>query len=287
MTGPRLSVYYFSERDQIYEFPEEGTSYLFGRDETRCDIVIWSALRTTSLSRVAGRIWRAEGELWLRNLSYNHDLRIEVPGSPPRTPLPPRHDFQYDPGAAQAIPGELAYISGPDGCLLVVAQQRAPLDEPAGDFGEPTTRMPALPEALRPVAAALCEPLLAGRQMPATYEDVQRRLGIPSKRKIRDLVAQLCSLYLNELPDLRERVEARRRLEEKELGLPTAPMMLRRGVWVFGPAGRDSPELRRRRDNGLPTYYEVAHLLVRRRAITQRDAENLSASDAGGRDVAD
>jgi hypothetical protein len=290
MTEPRLSVHYLHERDQLYEFPTEGTGYLFGRDEARCEIVIWSALLKTSLSRVAGRIWRREGELWVRNLSYSHDLRVEVPGSPPLSPLPPRHDPDYDPGAAQAIPGELAYVSGPDGCTLVVAQQRLPLAEPPPEeVGEPTSRMPALPDSLRPIAVALCEPLLRGRQMPASYEEVQRRLGISSKRRIRDLVAQLCTLYLNELPELRSRVEARRRLEEKELGLPAAPMMLRRGVWVFGwSASRESraesAEIAERRENALPTYYEVAHLLVRRRAVTARDSEALPEPPPPGPD---
>src|SRR5664279_1257267 len=58
--------------------PRRGKGRLFGRDDG-CDIVIWSAINGTDLSRVAGRIWRMEGELWVRNLSSRHELQVVQP----------------------------------------------------------------------------------------------------------------------------------------------------------------------------------------------------------------
>ncbi|MFB9319213.1 hypothetical protein [Cryptosporangium minutisporangium] len=217
-----------------------------------------------------------EGELWVRNLSEKHELWIVQPGLPPLPPLPPRNPARPDPGAAQSIPGELTYVQGPDGCVLVVAQQRVEPALPTVLDDRPTTSIPPVPPDLRPVAAALCEPLLRGKQLPASYEEVQRRLVTRSRKQIRDLVRRLCGLYLTEVPELRERVEARRRLEERELGLPAAPTVVHKGIRVFAAAeAEEDAEIRRRRALTLPDYYEVAHLLVRRRTITADDLRLL------------
>ncbi|WP_143175417.1 hypothetical protein [Cryptosporangium aurantiacum] len=218
-----------------------------------------------------------EGELWVRNLSEKHELWITQPGMPPQPPLPPRDPARPDPGAAQSIPGDLAYVRGPDGCVLVVAQQRIEPALPTVLDDRPTTSLPPVPTELRPVAAALCEPLLRGKQLPASYEEVQRRLATRSRKQIRDQVRRLCDLYFTEVPDLRERVEARRRLEEQELGLPAAPSVVHKGIRVFAPAPEtdEDVEVSRRRALTLPDYYEVAHLLVRRRSITAEDLRLL------------
>ncbi|TQS44418.1 FHA domain-containing protein [Cryptosporangium phraense] len=265
-----MSVWYLYEPDEKFTFTKDGDRITFGRDDD-CDLIIFSAINRESLSRVAGRIWRYEGELWVRNLSEKHELWITQPGLPPLPPLPPRDPARPDPGAAQTIPGDLAYIQGPDGCVLVVAQQRIEPALPAVLDDRPTTSMPPIPSYLRPVAIALCEPLLQGKQLPASYEEVQRRLVNRSRKQIRDLVKRLCDLYLTEVPELRERVEARRRLEERELGLPATPTIVHKGIRLFGPVLDEDQEIRRRRALALPDYYEVAHLLVRRRQITIDD----------------
>src|SRR5688572_9881175 len=102
MTGNALlTVVYTGEPDEVFEFPDDGgRGRTFGRDDG-CDIVIWSALNGARLSRVAGRIWRMESELWLRNLSTYHELYVEVPGRPAEPPLPPRYEDPLDPGPAR------------------------------------------------------------------------------------------------------------------------------------------------------------------------------------------
>jgi hypothetical protein len=250
-------------------------------------VVIWSAINGRELSRVAGRIWRMEDELWLRNLSLRHELYIRVPGTPPPPPLRPRLDTQDDPGPACAIPGPVAYVLGPGGCELLVYQRRVARSEVQLDLpGEQTFSVPPVPDGLRMIAAALCEPLLNGGQLPATYKEVAERTGTPEGKRTRNQVGDLCRLYVEEVPELRLRIIERRQKEEQELALPADPE-LRRGVWHFGrvddDAESDPPDVRRRRALALPDYYEVAHLLVRRRLITLNDVRKLpSAGGAGG-----
>ncbi|EXG80684.1 FHA domain-containing protein [Cryptosporangium arvum] len=271
---PVLAVWYFYEPDEVRTFARDGDRITFGRDD-ECDLIIFSAINGESLSRVAGTIWRMEGELWVRNLSDKHELWITQPGMPPLPPLPPRDPARRDPGAAQSVPGELAYVHGPDGCVLVVAQQRAEPALPAVRDDRPTTTMPPVPPELRPVAAALCEPLIRGRRLPASYEEVHRRLPGRTRNQIRDHVRRLCELYLTELPELRDRVAARKQLEERELGLPAAPTTVHKGIRVFAPVPGPDDEAQRRRELTLPDYYEVAHLLVRRRTVTTEDLRLL------------
>jgi hypothetical protein len=273
MSEPMLSVYYLYEPDEVWTFPVEGKRITFGRDDD-CDITIFSAINGNALSRVAGRIWRMEDELWLRNLSESHELRVEVPGRPQSQPLQPRRGGTNDHGPAQSIPGELAYIVGPDDCVLVVTQHRPPPVLPASGGGRTTFTMPNLPAKLRPVAVALCEPLLRGGALPASYSEMSERLGV-SYKGARKSVAQLIELYLEAIPELRSRVDARMRIEEEKLGLPPAPAKIRGGVWIFDPVPEDgaseTADLQRRRALALPDYYELAHLLVRRYVVTLDD----------------
>jgi hypothetical protein len=284
-----LTVVYTGEPDEVYEFAEEGKGRLFGRDDSLCDIVIWSAINGTELSRVAGRIWRMDQELWVRNLSTRHELRMAQPGLPEEAPLPPRRDDGIDPGPARSVPGELAYLTAPGGCELLVRQRRGRLELPFSGDGERTTRVPSVPQPLRAVAAALCEPLLSGGQLPATYSEVMARAGTGTLKRTRNLVAELCAGYVTEVPQLRERIVERMRREQADLELPADPR-LRSGVWTFEPAGDpagqvpvDSDEVRRRRALALPDYYEVAHLLVRRRLVTAEDLALLGSATGSKR----
>jgi hypothetical protein len=269
-----LTVVYSGEPDEIHEFAAEGQARLFGRDDEVCDIVIWSEINRTILSRVAGRIWRMDGELWVRNLSTIHELLIIPPEGPAASALlPPRRD-ETDPGPAQSVPGPSAVIQGPGGCELLVRQERhATLNLPQSMSDEETMRVPQVPDKLLPVAAALCEPLLTGSQLPATYAQIGRRTSSSSLKRTRLQVAELCELYLSELPALRSRVDARRQQEAATLGSRQLPS----GITVFDTSdgAPGLAEQDRRRGLNLPDYYEVAHLLVRRRLISRDTVEQL------------
>jgi len=272
-----LTVAYTGEPDELFEFDEEGKGRLFGRDDAACDIVIWSAINGTELSRVAGRIWRTEGELWLRNLSTRHDLHLSQPGLPEEAPLPPRRDDGRDPGPARSIPGDVAYVRGPGGCELVVHQRRASFETDRRDDADMTSHVPPVPEHLRAVAAALCAPLLSGSQLPAAYSEIMKNADTGSLKRTRTLVAELCAPYVAEVPHLRERIIARQEREERELELP-AEARLRGGVWTYEQTedrSAEPEEIRRRRALALPDYYEVAHLLVRRRLVAGSDLRQL------------
>jgi hypothetical protein len=138
--------------------------------------------------------------------------------------------------------------------------------------------VPPVPAHLKPVAAALCEPLLDGGQLPATYSEIAQRTGLPVGKRMRNLVAELCRRYVSEVPQLRQRIIERRQREEAELSLPADPTLLH-GVWNFDArhleAAGEPAEVRRRRALALPDYYEVAHLLVRRRLVTTMDIAAL------------
>ena len=208
-----LTVARADEPDTVFEFPTEGSGRLFGRDAQACDIVVGTASDAPLLSRVAGRIWRMQGELWVRNLSTIHELYVTGPAGPPEPPLPPRRDDPGDPGPARSLPGPSATITAPGGCELHVTQvARARYRQPLARFSAATLNLPPVPDPLRAVAAALCEPLLAGGQLPATYSEVAERAGTGSLKRARTLVGELCAMYTAELPALgdrmRERVDA-------------------------------------------------------------------------------
>lgn len=264
----------------VYEFTADGQGYVFGRDSDSCDIVIWSALNDPSLSRTAGRIWLMEGELWLRNLSLHHDLLIQVPGMPPEPYLPPRRQ-PAEPGPARSLPPDSCVLLGPGGCELIVHQalvygseHRAGLASSGSD--EETIRLPPLPEHLHGVAAALCAPLLAGSRLPATYADIATELQISSHKRVRKLVADLCRLYAEAVPELAEHTRTRLAREESLMSAYARhEARLVAGVWRFEEKHTDAatdtvtdPEADdRRRALMLPDYYEVAHLLVRRGVV--------------------
>ncbi|MGL5809490.1 MAG: FHA domain-containing protein [Nocardioides sp.] len=267
-----LAVAYTGELDEVTEFTLDGQSRLFGRDDQVCDIVIWGAINDSVLSRIAGRIWRMEGELWLRNLSTTHELWLIPDVGPPEPPLPPRADDGRDPGAARSIPRGTVFVRGPGGCELVVHQRpSADFTTPLTSLDDTTVRVGGVPDKLRAVAAALCEPLLAGGQLPASYAEIGRRLDFDSLKKTRLLVGELVDMYADELPQLRQTLDERR--EQREAAEAIGAPRLQAGIWTFDDTDTepDEDDLTRRRSLNLPDYYEVAHLLVRRRLITVED----------------
>lgn len=281
---PVLTVTYTGEPDVDFTFAEEGQRRTFGRDDSRCDIVVWSAINSARLSAVAGEIWRMDDELWVRNLSTAHDLYLEVPSMPPEAPLPPRTG-ERDRGAARSIPSPVAYVRGPDGCELLVRQGPASTARArALPQGTGTTRVPQVPHELRRIALALCEPLLNGGQFPASYAEIGRRTGNDSRKAIRNRVEQLTSLYLDEIPALRIQQQDRLDREAERLGLPEPPRVIK-GIARFDLTSLDlvdEAEQERRRALALPTYFEVAQLLVRRRVLTRADlVEEFGPVDAG------
>ena len=279
MRQPLLTVAYSGEPDVVFEFSDDGQSRRFGRDDVVCEIVIWSALNGSALSRVAGRIWRMDGELWLRNLSGRHELHLQMPGMPPEQPLRPRRDPQAR-GEARSIPGSLCTVSAPEGCELQVRQIREP-DPQVLDFGLPdptVSAVPPVPAALMPIAAALCEPLLRGAYLPASYRAVMARTGEPSLKTVRRLVGELCQYYTETAPALHHRVVERMLREQRQLGIAQDPQ-LRHGIWTFGQpseGGRSEDyELARRRALALPEYYEVARMLVSHYRVTTADVQGV------------
>ncbi len=262
-----IEVKNLSEPDDIIRFDTDGQARTFGRDDDVCDIVIWSALNDPQLSRVAGRLWRMEGQLWLRNLSRHHELVVMGAAGITGSPLPPRASDD-DPGAAQALPPGVCVILGPAGCELVVSQRpvtAAATPEPDGhpaalSVAPVTTGVPEIPEHLLTVALALCEPLLTGHLVPATYRQICQRLGIDSYKRVRLMVSELCLLYQGDAcaTYLNGRVPAQTEL------VPELRRELLHGVWRFrreDPApepGRVPEQL------PMPEYFRVAQMLVRR-----------------------
>jgi hypothetical protein len=142
---------------------------------------------------------------------------------------------------------------------------------------QPTVAVvPEVPDKYRPLAAALCEPLLLGGRLPAAYGQVMTRLGLRSLRRLRNDVEQLCDLYTSAAPQFAQRVEDRKRRQREALGEPPVPV--RHGA-IFGfetvetPA--EPPAAGRAKSLSLPDYYEVAVLLVQHYRITVEDLRLL------------
>jgi hypothetical protein len=284
--GPLLTVtnrVSLSDRsqDETFEFTQDGQVRRFGRDHEACDIVVWQAHRNTDLARVAGEIWRWGDELWVRNLSTEHELGLILPGQPPDQPLRARRPGAK--GAACSIPAPLATLVAPGECLLEVQQIREPV-EYTFSYGlqeQTLTAVPPVPAHLRGLAAALCEPLLLGHQLPAAHTEIMARLQQPSRKIVRGQIAELCDHYLAAAPEFAQRVaERQRRQEAAQAPMPTP--VLRGGVYRYEETQRDADEATRSRQKSLslPSYFEVAHLLVRYYRITVADLDLLPPNTA-------
>jgi hypothetical protein len=259
-----LTAAYTGEPDEIFEFHTDGQSRLFGRDD-QCDIIIWSAINGRDLSLIAGRLWRMEGQLWVRNLSTRHELEIVAPGEQLSGPLPPRRPDGKDPGAARSLPVPVALVRGPGGCEIAVRQREVPLVlvAPSKEL-DGTMKVPPVPEDLRPIALALCRPILEGGWLPATYSEIIKEVGDLTVKQARLRVDRLCGIYVQAVPSLMAHRERRQQKLEQELAfdghIEHRPGGLRHFVRA---SGIDQP----RNLSGQPMYFDVAHLLVRRRLI--------------------
>jgi len=261
------------DEDEVYEFPEDGRRLTFGRGED-VDIVIWPAIRDRALSSVAGEIWRMDGQLWVRNLSRKHGLAVVEDG---QLPFQLRRHHEGVMPSACAIPDPLARILAPGGCELEVHQLGDAPSElvPRGD-SLTVTRVPPVPDDLRLLAAALCEPIIRdGALMPASHKAAARRLGVTaaSIKPIRRDVSRLTEYYLQAAPELGAR--QRRRLEDQEA--PPALRPVSRGVRPLQAAAPRGPK---ESTVVVPDHFEVAHLLVREHLITKEDLALLDGHDA-------
>lgn len=267
MTGTLLTATYTAEPDEVFEFHTEGQRRLFGRDDTQCDIVIWSAINGVELSRIAGQLWRMDGQLWVRNLSTEHELEIAAPGEHLSGPLPPRRADGIDPGAARSLPVPFAFVRGPGGCEIAAHQHEVPLAlvQPSPDL-DGTIQVPPVPEDLRSVALALCRPILAGGVLPATYAEISGQVKGLTHKQARRRVERLCAIYEQAIPSLRTQADRRGRRLEQELAFEGRVERRPGGIRHLVPASGVGP---RQDTPGPPSYFEVARLLVRRRLVSE------------------
>lgn len=253
-------------QDETFEFADEGSRRTFGRSDD-ADIVVWPALNDPRLSRLAGVIWRAEDALWLRNLSRRHELVVASRGYEQR--LRPRGPINVR-GDALALPAPVATVIGPADCVLHVRQEgvtAAELDPGLRPSGTPTLQsVPDVPETHRLLATALCEPLLLGNRLPASYQEVMARLHRHSLRVLRKDVETLVEFYRPALHST-ERTPS----QDTEVLPAGQPGLVVR--WD-GPRPVDV-SIPRSRSLTLPEYAEVAMLLVRHGRITNGDLRLL------------
>lgn len=291
---PFLTVADTADPEQVVELVQEGDSVHFGRGGPGVDLVVRTETSPSSLSRVAGTLWRQWDQVWIANLSHSHDLLLQEASHPPEAPLPPRRPGS--PLHARTVPGQRCVVTGPAGGWALVVDQRGGRtgSDPGGASGafgrlradrpvdgagdEVTLRAPDVPDDLLDVAAALCEPLLVrGARLPATYARIALRLGI-SPKAARLRVDRLVELYEDHNPVLRRRREDQdRRLAGPELvrgagGIWRSPAHVPPGAG--GTVADDAPSPRERGPE-LPYSFDVAHLLVRRRLVTPADISRL------------
>ena len=187
---PSGAVFLVTYCDEHYPFTE-GSWGRFGRDDSVCEIPVWEAINTELLSRVAGELWCADGELWVRNLSRTHELSVAGTCGPPQ--WLPRRDA-HGRGPACSVSGRQARISAPStGWWELVAETSVPAG-PQGEVPVATVNVDPVPEPLMPVAAALCAPILQRSQPAATYDQVAQSLQI-TRRQARRQVERLCECY--------------------------------------------------------------------------------------------
>ncbi len=172
----------------------DGTHMRFGRDDDACEITIWEQILSSTLSRVAGELWCANGRMWVQNLSTVHEIVVE--GKDGKSTL--RARLPDEPGEARSVPVPRGTILAPTtGSWRIVVEQVAPLNhvnpaQPAP--GELTERFSDVPEPMWATANALCEPWLQGSSGPASHTRVAQVLGV-SPRQGRRRVDELCEFY--------------------------------------------------------------------------------------------
>lgn len=220
-------VAYADEEPQPFR---EGTRMRFGRDDGTCEIPIWEQLNSRTLSRVAGQLWCAGGQMWARNLSSAHEL--VVAGGTSVQVLPAR--AAGEPGDACSVPTPRATLTAPSTGSWVLSVEALGASGRAGDphpGDDVTLRVGDVPDRHREAAEALCAPLLAGGPGPATYAQIAAARGW-SDRVARRRVEELCEHYraqIEALPGGRLPGEtltasvARTLVARKKLGPPLRP----------------------------------------------------------------
>jgi hypothetical protein len=221
--GPApLYVVHYADEDPV-PF-QEGTRMLFGRDDMVCQLPIWEQLNHRTLSRVAGELWCAGGQMWVRNLSAAHEVVVTGPRSVQL--LPAR--VGADPGPACSLPPPRATVTAPStgSWALEVRRVGGP-----GSGDDVTVRVENVPDRHRPAAEALCGPLLAGASTPATYGQIAAATGW-TERVARRRVEELCAHYraqIEALPGGRlpgetlPQAVARVLVARGKVGLPSRP----------------------------------------------------------------
>lgn len=191
-------------RDETYAF-RDGSWGRFGRDDAQVHIVVWEELRGTALSRIAGELWCAGDEMWVRNLSSTHELEVAGKRGAPQA-LAPRSPGQR--GRACSVPPSGGQISAPTTGGWQITVQGAAGEPPRGHRAIPvdgdggrTRTIGPVPDDLLRVAAALCAPILLHGDPPASYEHIASVLGLTS-RQARRKVERLCDHYRTQVPDL-------------------------------------------------------------------------------------
>lgn len=172
----------------------EGTRMLFGRDDQACQLPIWEQINGRALSRVAGELWCAGGQMWVRNLSGAHEL--VVTGTSSAQVLPAR--VGAEPGPACSVPAPRATVAAPSTGTWALTVARLGSHGGGADL---TLRVENVPDRHRAAADALCAPLLAGFAVPATYAQIGATLGW-SERVARRRVEELCAHYQTQVEAL-------------------------------------------------------------------------------------
>lgn len=223
--NPQGTIFVVTYCEERYPFVE-GAWGRFGRDDDICEIPVWEAINGQQLSRVAGELWCADGELWVRNLSSTHELAVTGPSGPPQ--WLPRRGAQGR-GPACSVSGDHARIGAPSTGwweLLVDALQPSTLADPV--TAHATVNVDPVPEPLLPVAAALCAPILRHSQPAATYDQVAQSLQI-SRRQARRQVDRLCEHYIDIVRLLTAPGGGERGVTAPPLYADLAQLLVRRG----------------------------------------------------------
>lgn len=197
--GPLFVVAY---ADDLYAFPA-GTRMCFGRDDGACQIPVWEQINGRALSKVAGELWCANGQMWVRNLSTAHELVVS--GRTASRVLPARVDA--DPGHACSVPTPRGLVTAPSTgtWVLVVSRVGGPggdVGDQHADDGDRTLRVEDILDKHRATAEALCAPLLDGSSTsPATYAQIAAAQGW-TERVARRRVEELCAYYQTQIEAL-------------------------------------------------------------------------------------
>jgi hypothetical protein len=191
------------DSDEVVEFSHEGDAVVFGADPARANLLVGTI--DEDPPGVCGKLWRMDGQLWVRNLSTSHGLVLRTPATTTSF-LPPADDRR---GPARSVPpGSVRLLTAGGGEVRV--EQRPAASAPDLSVADRVTA-PSVPSHLSGLANALCEPLAIGARIPARPSTVARLLNMPQPTAVRRLLTELNEFYLAALPPLRALVRRRLR----------------------------------------------------------------------------